>query len=178
MKGILYYLTLTSLVTSLGCGHKNDQVTRTTLPASQAIGAPSQTQAPAQDPHGPAAPAGDKPKVVVKNTQNAKWKGITVSVHNLATGKDDLRVIGPKKMVDLPGTDLAIKVLNIVSDFVMEHGVIQPGSDTMRNPAAQVELYEKGKLIWTGWLFREFPDDRKFDHDHVMLRLMRIEPSH
>ena len=180
VKCPLTLLFAATLLLSPGCG-KKDQVTVTRVEPPRGAVQPAPAPAPAPAAM-PASHEAEPPKQVhikaeVHNTQKGKWGGITISLQDAATGRQAYQTLKMGKAVELHATGLSVKVLNILSDFTMEHGVIKPGSDDLRNPAAQVEIYEHGQLKWAGWWFVQFPDDRKWDNNRIILRLLRIEPN-
>ena len=174
MKGIFPALTLATLLLTPGCGRKKDEAV--TGPVAQPAGAalPAPVAMPPAAPHGEAMPAQRTTPVVVKNTQQAKWKAIKISILNVASGKVTTQAVPPGAEVPIQGTGLTLRVDTILSDFTMSGGVISPASDTLRNPAAQVQLSGGGKLLWKGWMFKRFPDTRKFDDDKVTLNLVDL----
>jgi hypothetical protein len=51
------------------------------------------------------------------------------------------------------------------SDMITSSG-IEP-----ENPAARIRVAENGKVLFTGWVFKRFPDVHPFSHPRFSLRL-------
>ncbi|MBI5182606.1 MAG: cytochrome c biogenesis protein ResB [Nitrospirae bacterium] len=60
----------------------------------------------------------------------------------------------------VPNTDIKIKVIGFVADFYYDPESKQIFSKSMEhnNPAIQIEVYEKGVLKSTPWLFAKYPE--------------------
>ncbi|HEY3346217.1 MAG TPA: DUF2155 domain-containing protein [Nitrospirota bacterium] len=122
----------------------------------------------------PAAPAGEANLALPKKGESAtvnvpaeikgKWKAIKVSVEdkNKKSKKDVEVAIG--KEIDLPGTNLKLKAVEFVPNFVMQGLNITSASAEPNNPAAKVVITEGGKEIFNGWLFQKFPTTHAFSH--------------
>jgi hypothetical protein len=136
--------------------------------------APAVAPAVAPPAAGEAAKPHKEAVVVVKESQKGKWKAIKIAILDVATGKETFQIVPAGKEVALGSTGVTMKIDNILSDFTMGDKVIQAGSDTMRNPAAQVEMVEGGKLFWKGWVFKLFPDGRKFGQDKFSIKLVEL----
>lgn len=79
---------------------------------------------------------------------------------------------------DIPGTDLKVKVARFVPDFVMAGSEVYSRSEEPDNPAAQLEVYEKGKLKLTQWVFYKFPDYHQSQEIDRQFKLSGFEASH
>jgi cytochrome c biogenesis protein len=67
--------------------------------------------------------------------------------------------ISPEEEMQVPNTQLKLKVKNIVPDFVRdESGQIGTRSMEPRNPAALIELYDGNELKESSWVFLKYPD--------------------
>ena len=177
MKGIFPALILATLLLTPACGRKKDEAVTGPMALPSGPAAPAPALLPPAAPHGAAMPPKERPPTVVKDTQKAKWKAIKISILNVASGKVTTQAVPPGADVPIQGTGLTLRVDTILSDFTMSGGVISPASDTLRNPAAQVQLSGGGKLLWKGWMFKRFPDERKFDNDQVTLNLVDLVPA-
>jgi hypothetical protein len=53
----------------------------------------------------------------------------------------------------------------------MTADAITSSSFEPENPAARIEVLEKGNSIFSGWVFTRFPDVHPFQHPRFSLRL-------
>jgi len=95
---------------------------------------------------------------------NAASGTIAVELSKKSPNKPEGEVIGTYDVgigqdFNVPNTQLHIKVVNYVPDFVMDNsGNISTRSDEPKNPAALLELYESGNLKLKSWVFEKFPE--------------------
>ena len=67
--------------------------------------------------------------------------------------------IGWGELKNIPGTNYSARLVGYVSDFAFDQEtrtVFSKSGDT-KNPAAQVEVYDGKKLLYTPWLFFNYP---------------------
>ncbi len=66
---------------------------------------------------------------------------------------------GWKKVQKLPGSEYSVKVVGYTADFAYDERTRQVFSQSAeaKNPAISLEVYRKGKLISTPWLFLKYP---------------------
>lgn len=168
MKGFISILALSMLVLLPGC-RKKDKVTMP--PALNTPGG--------ENPHGMGMGGGARKEsvVVVPEFQKGKYKGVRLSLMDLATKQETLLEVPLNTNFPIPGTGLAVRVENILSAFGMGDGVITSRSDTMANPAAQVVVSEGGQEVWKGWLFSLYPDTHAFGHAKYTLKLVTFLPA-
>jgi len=83
-------------------------------------------------------------------------KEVTISIQGKA-----IRVkIG--KEVRVPKTNLAVKAVDFIPDFVMNDGEVFSRSNEPNNPAVLLEVYQNATLKYKEWVFYKFPE---FHHD-------------
>jgi len=163
LNGTLSVLALSTLVLLPGCRPKAEKTPVTPSPMAAGM-----------DPHG----AGPKKEtvVVVPAFQEGKYKGIIVSVVEVASKKATLVEVPLNVDFAIPGTGLSIHVDNILTTFGMGEGIITSRSEKMTNPAAQIRVSESGAQVWKGWLFSLFPDAHAFEHAKYTLKLVDFIP--
>ncbi len=57
----------------------------------------------------------------------------------------------------IDGTDTEIKIISFVPDFTVSDGRIIPRSEEMINPAVYILAKNKGKELFSGWIFANYP---------------------
>lgn len=140
---------------------------------------PAPLQAPADATHGAMAggmPAKRESTVVVPEALKGKWKAARIVVVEIASKKESTHVVPVGTDFKVPGTDLTLRVENLLPDFTMGGGVITSKSDQLENPAAQVRVLEGGKETFKGWMFAKFPDAHPFEHPKYAMRLIAFVP--
>ena len=83
----------------------------------------------------------------------------------LAVRKEEKQSVGPSARVKwgeieaVPGTPYSVKIVAYAADFAYddELGRVISKSAEANNPAVQLEVYEGGKLVFTPWLFFNYP---------------------
>jgi hypothetical protein len=119
----------------------------------------------------------DMPVTVPPDVQG-KWKAVVIEVANKQTNKQKDYVIHIDKDFIIPDTRIRIKVLAFLPDFSMSPNGITSLSNEPRNPAARVVIYEEGKEIFEGWLFKKRPMVHPFEHKVYAIRLDDFVENH
>ena len=121
-------------------------------------------------------PAKQESSVVVPESLKGKWKAVKIVVVEVASRKETTHVVPVGVDFPVPGTDLTLRVENLLPDFTMGGGVITSKSDNPENPAAQVRIFEGGKETFKGWMFAKFPGAHPFEHPKYGMRLVAFIP--
>jgi len=111
-------------------------------------------------------------QVVVSKEVMAKWKAVKLAIEDKATKKSQQVVINVGSEYAVPGTKMVVKVLNFLPDFKMTDKEFTSPTDKPNMPAAQIEVTENGKEIWTNWLFSLQPAVHPFQHDKIGITLV------
>ena len=111
---------------------------------------------PGAPPHG--MTGGPEKKVVVPPDVKAAWKAVKIEVE-----------------FKVPDSDLTVKVGDFLPHFAMTADSITSNSNALENPAARIEILDKGNTVFKGWLFSKFPDVHPFQHDQYGVRLVEGE---
>ncbi len=176
-----------TLVTFLGVScSKSDSSTQGTKKPSPQVTAkaePKPMPAPSPTPSEKAAPPekfhhGGMTKMsdfVVRVPEDVKktWKKVVLSIHTIKTMKQHNVVLPIGQKTAVPGTPFEIEVLYFLPDFTMGGSVITTKDNNPKNPAAKVKIYQKGSLIWSGWLFQKFPQVHPFTHVDYRIFLVK-----
>jgi hypothetical protein len=71
----------------------------------------------------------------------------------------------------IPDSDLEVRADVFLPAFTMAAEEITSNGVELSNPAARITVLEKGKEIFGGWIFTNFPDVHPFEHPRYSLRL-------
>ena len=71
----------------------------------------------------------------------------------------------------IPDSDLEVRADVFLPAFTMAAEEITSNGVELSNPAARITVLEKGKEIFGGWVFTNFPDVHPFEHPRYSLRL-------
>lgn len=115
--------------------------------------------------------SGTKTRLNIPADVKAKWKTVELSV----AGKDivvrNLQVaIGGETGVDTSG--LAVRVVAYVPAFQSDAGTVTSASNNPDNPAALIQLVEKGQVLSEGWVFQKLPDFNTYSNDKLQVQLL------
>jgi hypothetical protein len=168
----------------MGCQKKEEQaIPRAPVPQQAPQQAPAQApgQAPAQPaepkgqpgqaaPHGTMASKSDK-KVVVPDDVKKKWTKVKLVLEDRNTKKSTEYTVKVGSDFEFPGTDLKVSVGEFLPDFRMDETSITSASSEPNNPAVRVEVFEKGKSVFKGWLYVKFPGIHPFEHQRYCITL-------
>ncbi len=75
----------------------------------------------------------------------------------------------------IPDSDLEVRADVFLPAFTMAAEEITSNGVELSNPAARITVLEKGKEIFGGWIFTNFPDVHPFEHPRYSLRLAGAE---
>jgi cytochrome c biogenesis protein len=90
------------------------------------------------------------------------WQSPTVEVW--AKKKDDPNYTGKIRLqmgekIELEGENLQVTALQFVPDFIVgEGGEVATRSQQPNNPAVYIEGWQEETLVFSGWIFAQFPD--------------------
>jgi len=125
-------------------------------------------------PHGEMG-GGPEKKVTVPAEVRDSWKSVKIDVEFKAKKTSKAFSIPLNTEFKVPDSDLTIKVGDFLPHFAMTADSITSNSNNPENPAVRVEVQEKGKTVFKGWLFSKFPDVHPFQHDQYSLKLVSGE---
>jgi len=132
------------------------------------------TPDPSGSPHGETG-GGPEKKVSIPAEVKAAWKSVKVEVELKGKKTKKAFSIPLNSEFKVPDSDLTIKVGDFLPHFIMTADSITSGSNNLENPAARIEVLEKGNTIFKGWLFSKFPDVHPFQHDQYGMKLVEGE---
>lgn len=176
-----------SLLLLIGCDSKPQK-----QPDGQA-GIPPLTQKPQTEPQSPmqTEPTTKQPqmmsphsisatkterKVVVPDIVKGKWASVLLEVKDKQTSKAQNISANLNTEVTVPNTELKIKVGEFLPAFTMSD-VITSSSNELKNPAVHITVFEKGKEIFKGWIYQNFPEIHAFEHEKYSIVLKDATPK-
>jgi hypothetical protein len=116
-----------------------------------------------RSPHGNMSTKGER-KIILPPEIKSSWTGVKFIFEDRNTKKQSEYTAKLGSEMTIPGTELKIVFSHFLPDFKMERDVITSKSTEPNNPAVRVEIYEKGKTIFTGWLYAKYPEIHAFEH--------------
>lgn len=119
----------------------------------------------------------EKPVVVIPESEKGKWKAVKISVADKASNKSTEYDVEIGKSFPVPNSDLVITVENFLPDFTMDGNIRTSRSDEPKNPAAQVQITEKGKEVYKNWLFMVLQSPHAFQHPKYDIKLVGFVPA-
>ncbi len=137
------------------------------------VPSPMQGGVPGQPgtPHGPME-GGPEKTVVVPEEVKAAWKAVKIEVEFKEAKTRKEFTIPLDSEFPLPDSDLVVKTGVFLPHFSMTADQITSASNDLSNPACNIEIQEKGKQVYKGWLFANFPDVHPFQHDKFSVKLL------
>ncbi len=92
------------------------------------------------------------------------YSGIRIEAVNKNNNKKIEVIVPFNETVAISDTGLSIVTKSYYTDFTINAGGVKNVSMVEKNPGAKVTITEKGKEVFDGWLFQNFPDMHPFEH--------------
>jgi len=108
----------------------------------------------------------DVPEAVKK-----AYSGVVLLWKDATTGKEGKLEVPFGGSVALPDSALTVSADVYLPSFAMTAEVITSSGVEEGNPAARIRVSDKEKDIFSGWIFKRFPDVHPFTHPRFSLRL-------
>jgi hypothetical protein len=119
-----------------------------------------------------AGPGADVPtRLEVPPEVSHAYTGIKIVWRDKADGKEGVIEVPLGGTAPLPDPSLVVRADVFLPAFTMAGGAITSEGVEPQNPAARITVLDKGKEIFTGWLFARFPDVHPFTHPRFQLLL-------
>ncbi|MGE5277234.1 MAG: hypothetical protein ACM3SU_09580 [Acidobacteriota bacterium] len=99
------------------------------------------------------------------------YSGVVLLWKDSASGKEGKLEVPFGGSVALPDSGLTISADVYLPSFAMTAEVITSSGVEEGNPAARIRVRDKEKDIFSGWIFKRFPDVHPFTHPRFSLRL-------
>lgn len=167
----LYLAVLVAAAFAAGCKERGrpDPNVRMAISHDKAVDGATeggQTQPPA------AGPGADVPNrlEVPPDVQHA-FTGVKITWQDKTDGKQGTIDVPLGSGTPLPDPSLVVRADVYLPAFTMGGGAITSESAEEKNPAARITVFQKGKEIFSGWIFKNFPDVHPFTHPRFQLHL-------
>lgn len=134
-------------------------------------------QAPPKHPVQESKPAKKETTVSIPASVKGKWQAVKISVTDKRNNKEAVYTINIGSTFSIPGSDFSIKVENFLPHFMMEGTTLTSQSNSPKNPAAQIRIYDKGKEVFKGWLFTLYPSTHAFQNPVYGFALVDYIPT-
>ncbi len=127
------------------------------------------------------APEAGAPKkettVSVPASVKGKWQAVKIGVTDKRANKEAVYTVNIGSTFNIPGSNLSIKVETFLPHFIMEGTTLTSQTNSPKNPAAQIRVFENGKEIFKGWLFTLYPSTHAFQHPIYGFSLVDYVPA-
>jgi hypothetical protein len=101
----------------------------------------------------------------------AAYSGIQVTWKDKTSGKEGTIDVPLGGGTPLPDPAFVVRADVFLPAFTMGGGAITSDGIEPQNPAARITVFEKGKEIFSGWIFTRFPDVHPFTNARYELHL-------
>jgi hypothetical protein len=133
---------------------------------------------PASDPHAGVQPPHPPIKkatetaIVVPEDVAGKWESVVLKIENKVDKAAAEQTIPLHSDYRISETNLTIKVGDFLPQFTMDEGMITSVSNNDVNPGVKVTILDGEQEIYSGWLFKRFPDMHPFQDPRVSVTLV------
>lgn len=137
---------------------------------------------PAPRPNGgdPLAAPGENAKLpqpvpatlLVPDAVKEAYTGVRLGWKSKADGRAAVLDLAIGESAPVPGSALVVRADAYLPAFDMTATAITSAGVDEQNPAAHVTVTENGAQVFSGWLFRRFPDAHPFTHPGYTLNLV------
>ena len=115
--------------------------------------------------------------VFVPEIVKGKWKAVKILVKNKVNEELTLmKTVDLGSSFGLGDTGLKVTVGPYFPNFVMDKNVYTSMTNEEWNPAVQLVVEDKEKILYKGWTFKKFPNLYTFEHDTYSLELVGSIP--
>lgn len=120
----------------------------------------------------PPTMGGEGRPVVIPEALKGKYTGVELVVTEKGQAQGKTYTVGLHKSLAVPGSDLVIEVGDYLPSLSVGDNAVTSGLEET-NPAVKITVTEKGKEIYDGWLFQNFPNVHPFEHERFGISLKR-----
>jgi hypothetical protein len=110
-------------------------------------------------------------KLVVPPEVTAAFSGVQIGWKDSQSGQGGVLDVPLGGTAPIPGSDLAVKADVFLPSFTMTSDQITSTGIEPENPAARIAVVQGDKAVFTGWIFKRFPDVHPFQHPRISLKL-------
>ncbi len=123
-----------------------------------------------RSPHSNVTPKNERKIIVPPEVKNS-WSSVKLLFEDRSSKKKVEYTVKLGSELNISGTDLKIVCNEFLPDFKMEQDVITSKSNEPNNPAVKVIISEKGRIIFSGWLYGKYPDIHGLEHQRYVIIL-------
>jgi hypothetical protein len=115
--------------------------------------------------------------VIVPDLIKESWSDVVLTFKDKEKGEEKEFKVKIGEKLEVPDTDLVIKVGPFLPDLTIIGGTITSASNEPNNPSVGIVIYEKGYQVFPqsgkewGWLYAKLPSMHAFEHDRYGLTL-------
>ncbi len=110
-------------------------------------------------------------KLVVPPEVTAAFSGVQIGWKDSQSSQQGVLDVPLGGSAPIPGSDIEVRAEVFLPSFTMTAEEITSTGVTLENPAARIAVLQGGKEVFTGWIFKRFPDVHPFQHPRYSLRL-------
>lgn len=118
--------------------------------------------------------------VAIPEVIKGKWKAVKLQIRNKKNEKaNELKTaeLGSTFTLEEADTKLKVTVGPFLPNFVMSKTSYTSMNNELNNPAVQLTVEEKGKVVYKGWAFAKYPTLYAFEHNVFSFQLMDFVPD-
>jgi len=106
------------------------------------------------------------------------WRAVKISVIDKVRATENVYIFPIGKVTRIPNLNLSISVDAFLPSFVIEGSTITSASNKPNNPSVKVRITDtdSGKLVYTGWLFVNFPNTHAVTHPNYAFNFVAPVP--
>ena len=110
-------------------------------------------------------------QLVVPPEVTAAFEGVRIGWRDSQSGTEGLVDVPIGGAAAIPGSDLEIRAEVFLPSFTMTAEQITSSGIGLENPAARISVVQGTNELFSGWIFKRFPDVHPFQHPRFSLRL-------
>ena len=117
-------------------------------------------------------------EIFIPKEIEGKWKAVKLLIHNKINEEEtEVKTVELGSEFQLDEGGFKVSVGPFFPNFVMNETSYSSMTNQLINPAVQLVIEEKGKIIYKGWAFQRFPTMYSFDHEVISLELLEGIPA-
>jgi hypothetical protein len=109
--------------------------------------------------------------LVVPPEVAAAFEGIRIGWKDSQSGREGVLDVPLGGAAAIPESDLEVRADVFLPSFTMTSDQITSSGVGEENPAARIAVLQGGNEVFSGWVFKRFPDVHPFQHPRFSLRL-------
>lgn len=110
--------------------------------------------------------------IVVPEEVQGKWASVVLKIENKTTQAAVEQTVPLHSEYKIPETAFTIQVGDFLPQFTMDQGKITSVSNNDVNPGVQVKILDGEQEVYSGWLFKRFPDMHPFQDPRLAVTLV------